>query len=79
MQSKLLISALYLTFFFVLINKSIKKEYKKEKLKIQDKEKATRDRFNIKHGYNKINNKKFGKYINKKNINRLLRFKRYHY
>ena len=51
----------------------------KEKKKIKYKEKFERSNFNIKISYDKINNKRFTKYTNKKNINRLLLFKRNHY
>ena len=51
----------------------------KEKKKIKYKEKLERSNFNIKISYDKINNKRFTKYMNKKNINRLLLFKRNHY
>ena len=52
---------------------------KKEKNKIKYKDKLKRNNFNIKISYDRLNNKRFKKYINHKNINRLLLFKKNHY
>ena len=62
-------------------SKLIKKYFKvnKEKKKIKYKEELKRNNINIKISYDKINNKRTTKYINKKNVNRLLLFKRNHY
>jgi hypothetical protein len=59
--------------------KEQKRKSKNEKAKMKYKEKIRRDKYNIKNSYSKNNNKRFTKYIIKKNINRLLLFKRYHY
>ena len=72
-------------FYQILFNFSLKlgnfkyENIIKEKNKIKFKEKIKRSKFNIKISYDKINNKRNTKYINQKNINRLLLFKRNHY
>jgi len=72
-------------FYQILFNFSMKlgnfkyENIIKEKNKIKFKEKIKRSKFNIKISYDKINNKRNTKYINQKNINRLLLFKRNHY
>lgn len=59
--------------------------YKKKKInkireiKINEKEKIKRDKILIKNNYNKINNARLNKFINKKNITRLLLCKRNYY
>ena len=48
-------------------------------MKINDSQKEQRNRISIKNSYNKNYDKRFDKYINKKNIMRLLLFKRNFY
>ena len=52
---------------------------KQKEMIINNKEKIIKDRILIKNSYDKNYNKRFTKYINKKNITRLLLFKRNHY
>ena len=56
-----------------------KKINKIKEIKINEKEKIKRDKIITKNNYDKINNARLNKYINKKNITRLLLCKRNHY
>ena len=56
-----------------------KKINKLREIKINEKEKIKRDKILIKNNYNKINNARLNKFINKKNITRLLLCKRNYY
>ena len=56
-----------------------KKVNKIREIKINEKEKIKRQKIAIKNKYDKINNARLNKYINKKNITRLLLCKRNHY
>ena len=56
-----------------------KKVNKIREIKINEKEKIKRQKIAIKNNYDKINNERLNKYINKKNITRLLLCKRNHY
>ena len=58
--------------------KNYKRHINKE-MKITDYQKEQRNRISIKNSYNKNYDKRFDKYINKKNITRLLLFKRNFY
>ena len=58
--------------------KYIMKHIKKE-IKVNNKEKVRKDKIIIKNSYDKTYNKRLNKYISKKNINRLLLYKRNHY
>ena len=55
------------------------KRHINKEMKINDSQKEQRNRINIKNSYNKNYDKRFDKYINKKNITRLLLFKRNFY
>ena len=55
------------------------KRHINKEMKINDSQKEKRNRINIKNSYNKNYDKRFDKYINKKNIMRLLLFKRNFY
>ena len=55
------------------------KRHINKEMKINDSQKEQRNRINIKNSYNKNYDKRFDKYINKKNIMRLLLFKRNFY
>ena len=55
------------------------KRHINKEMKINDSQKEKRNRINIKNSYNKNYDKRFDKYINKKNITRLLLFKRNFY
>ena len=56
-----------------------KKINKIKEIKINEKEKIKRDKIITKNNYDKINIARLNKYINKKNITRLLLCKRNHY
>ena len=55
------------------------KRHINKEMKINDSQKEQRNRISIKNSYNKNYDKRFDKYINKKNITRLLLFKRNFY
>jgi hypothetical protein len=76
--------------FYHFLNKEINNLIRKEKfkynmkhikkeMKVCNKEKVQKDKIIIKNSYDKTYNKRLNKYINKKNINRLLLCKRNHY
>ena len=73
-------------FIYIYIYKEVidifytyKKVNKIREIKINEKEKIKRQKIAIKNNYDKINNERLNKYINKKNITRLLLCKRNYY
>ena len=66
-------------YFFYCYKKEKKKNNTKREITINEKEKREREKIQIKNNCDKINNGRLNKYINKKNITRLLLCKRNHY